>query len=89
MVLQRLQVKPRCSILSSTFGRVLCRDAPIKATQSLSVPTHSLHLHPASEVGIVRQENKVVDASEWKGGGKEIESITQSKVLNRSSGGHG
>ncbi|KYM85217.1 hypothetical protein ALC53_05006 [Atta colombica] len=66
MVLQCLQVELRCSILSilSTFGGVLCRDAPIKATQSLSIPTHSFHLHPALEVGIARQENKVVDVSE-------------------------
>lgn len=81
MVLQCLQVKPRCSILSSTFGRVLCRDAPIKATQSLSIPTYSLHLHPASKVGI--------GATRKRSGGKEIESITRSKVWNRRSGGHG
>lgn len=87
MALQCLQVKPRCSILPSTFGRVLCRDAPIKATQSLSVPTHSLHLHPTLKVGIVRQENKIVDVSEAVE--RKSRAYPVEGTGNRRLGGHG
>jgi len=59
---------------------------PSRQLNRFPSPLHSLHVHPASEVDIARQENKVIDVSE---AGKEIESITQSKVWKGRSSSHG